>query len=472
MSFDSWIYALFLPTVWLLYVGLGHRAQNRLLLLSSWLFYGYWDWRFLGLLVASSLLDWGCALRIEGGESPKVRRRYVTLSVLGNLSILGFFKYADFFLESLGEALARFGLEGAMPSLRIVLPVGISFYTFQTMSYTLDVYRQQMPACRSLLDFSLYVSFFPQLVAGPIERASRLIPQIQNPRVVTNRHLGEGAWLILFGLFKKVALADAMAREVNLTFGDLSGATTVELWRAVYLFTFQIYCDFSGYSDIARGSAKLLGFDLMVNFRQPFLASSLQDLWRRWHVSLSSWLRDYVYVPLGGSRGGAWLAARNLLITFTLSGLWHGAQWNYVLWGLWHGVLLVVERCFRSPEVSPATRLGGAPWTLRRILATVLVFHWLALAFVLFRAPSLSAAMDVFRGLWPGVQTMTGRGSLYLVAYYAAIIVAFDLLQESTQSHVTPTRWPWPVRGALYAIMILFITAWSWGDSVFIYFQF
>ncbi len=383
MSFDSWIYAIFLPVVvggaWLL----PQRAQNLWLLAASLVFYGYWDWRFLGLLVFSTMLDFTCARGIEASSDPRRRKAILLVSVVLNLGLLGVFKYVGFFADSFARLLTNVGVTPGWTTLNIVLPVGISFYTFQTMSYTIDVYRGQLKACRDPVAFGLYVSFFPQLVAGPIERATNLLPQLESRRRVTTRHLSEGAYLILFGLFKKVALADAIAPFVATAFGEAGTATTLGLWRGMYLFTFQIYLDFSGYSDIARGSAKLLGVDLMENFRQPFFATSLRDLWRRWHVSLSTWLRDYLYLPLGGNRGGPRRAALNLLLTMTLSGLWHGAAWTFVCWGFAHGLLLGFERALEKRTGSSPVLSGIGPW---RVLRTILVFHLLATLFVVFRA--------------------------------------------------------------------------------------
>ena len=318
MSFDTLEFARFLPVVLLGYYFLPFRAQNVWLLGASYVFYASWAAAFVLLLLFSTLLDYGCAWAIEIASSSRRRRRFLLLSLVGNLGVLATFKYLGFFVDSAMGLLERVGLDVSRPVLEIALPVGISFYTFQTMAYTIDVYRGHQRASRNLLDFALYVSFFPQLVAGPIERARSLLPQIATPRVVTNRHLREGAFLVLWGLFKKIGLSNAMAPMVDAAYGPAGGASMSELWRALYLFAFQVYFDFSGYSDIARGCARLLGVELMENFHQPFLARNLADFWRRWHVSFSTWLRDYVYVPLGGSRGGAGATSRNLVITLAI----------------------------------------------------------------------------------------------------------------------------------------------------------
>ncbi len=473
MAFDSWVYLLFLPAVLAGYFLLRHRAQNVWLLAASYLFYGWWDWRFLGLLLVSSFLDWFCSLRIEASPDPRVRRRWLAVAVVGSLGILGAFKYLDFFAGSAARLLGMLGFEADWTTLGIVLPVGISFYTFQSMSYTIDVYRRHLPACRSPIDYALYVTFFPQLVAGPIERATRLLPQVQRPRTVTNRHLAEGAFLILLGLFKKIGIADAVSHLVIAAHADVEGASTVDLWRGVYLFTFQIYGDFSGYSDIARGSAKLLGFELMENFRQPFLARSFADLWRRWHVSLSTWLRDYLFIPLGGSHGSKARVAINLLLTMTISGLWHGAAWTFVIWGFLHGLALAGERFLLGPEPKARPPVRGPTAWAGRVARTLLVFHALALLFVLFRSPDLDHAFRYLAGLLRFDVPLAEWTGLYLAVFYGAILLVLDVAAERAGHHVALLSWPAWARSAAYAAMILAVLCWSWGlGQPFIYFQF
>ncbi|MEO0660529.1 MAG: MBOAT family O-acyltransferase, partial [Planctomycetota bacterium] len=349
MQFNSWVFPLFFALVYAVYLGLGARrvrAQNAWLLAASYLFYGYWDPRFLGLLAVSTAVDFtiGRALA-RATDDERRRKRLVTASVLVNLGILGFFKYFDFFITETATLLEAMGLSPSVTTLRILLPVGISFYTFQTLSYTLDVYRRRMEPTRDLLGFALFVSFFPQLVAGPIERASRLLPQIESPRSVTASKVQAGLWLLVWGYFKKTVIADqAQVIAGPLFAADASTLSGLEPFTAVLAFTIHIYCDFSGYSDIARGLAKLMGFEFMLNFRLPYFATGPSDFWNRWHVSLSTWLRDYLYIPLGGNRGGHLSTYRNQFLVMALGGLWHGAAWPYVLWGSYHGVLLVIER--------------------------------------------------------------------------------------------------------------------------------
>lgn len=345
MLFNSFEFLAFLCIVLPVYFFLKHlRRQNYWLLAASYFFYGCWDWRFLSLIVISTLNDYFCAKGIDRAQTPARRRIFLWLSIGVNLGILGFFKYYGFFVGSLTDLLGVFHITFHPKLLDVILPMGISFYTFQTMSYTIDVYQRKYPASHRFLDFALYVAFFPQLVAGPIERAHRLLHQIETPRCFSSTQFKEGCYLIYLGLFQKVFVADNLARIVNPVFavnGDQNGALVL---IAVYAFAFQIFCDFAGYTNIARGVAKLFGFELMLNFNLPYLAKNPQDFWRRWHISLSTWLRDYLYIPLGGSRLGPWRNLRNLVLVMALGGLWHGAAWTFVIWGLYHGLLLAGHR--------------------------------------------------------------------------------------------------------------------------------
>ncbi len=317
MLFNSLTFALFFALVFALYVCLPHRARNVMLLLASYLFYGAWDWRFLALIWISTAVDYGVALRLASSEDPRTRRRLVAFSLVTNLGILGFFKYAGFFAGSLTNLLRPLGIELPPFTLEVVLPVGISFYTFQTLSYTIDVYRRQLEPTRDVVAFALFVAFFPQLVAGPIERARRLLPQIRTPRSVTWEGIGAGSWLVLWGLFKKVVVADNLAVLVDAVYAPGSAPTGPEVALATFAFAFQIYCDFSGYTDIARDVARMLGFDLVRNFNLPYFASSPAEFWRRWHMSLSTWLRDYLFRSLSFRHGRA-STLRNLGITMLL----------------------------------------------------------------------------------------------------------------------------------------------------------
>lgn len=412
MLFNSLVFVAFFAVVYPLYRLLPFRPQQALLLVASWVFYGWWDPRFLALLVGTSTVDWAIGLAIAGAATPRARRRWLLISVVTNLGVLGLFKYFGFFAGEAVAALEALGLGPAAVRLpEIVLPVGLSFYTFQSMAYTIDVYRGDVPAERSWARFALFVAFFPQLVAGPIERAKDLLPQLSAPRRVDPTAMAEGTFLILWGYFKKLFVADNAAALVAQAFDAPSPSFGLVL-VGVYAFTFQIYGDFSGYSDIARGVAKWLGVELTVNFRAPLFATGPQDLWRRWHVSLGRWLRDYLYVPLGGSRLGPARTGLNLMVTMLLGGLWHGANWTFLAWGAWHGAGLALERAARA--LLPALRMP-------RPVATLLTFHFTVLGFLLFRAESFGHAGRLLSTLAHPVafgqpEHVAGRQLLVLVA--------------------------------------------------------
>src|SRR6201997_122770 len=356
MLFDTPIFILFLCVVALCYWRLGFRNQNRFLLAASYLFYGWWDWRFLCLMIGSTVIDYFIAIKIAEAKDPRVRKSLLTLSLVINFSILGFFKYFNFFADSLGHVLAGVGIKASLPVLLIILPPGISFYTFQEVAYIVDVYSGKLPASRSFLDYGLFISLFPHLIAGPIQRPAHLLPQVQRDRKFDETQFFDGVLLILSGLFRKCVIADNCALLANAVFnGQFGRPNLFTVLIGTYAFAWQIYGDFSGYSDIARGSANLLGFHFMVNFRQPYLATSLQDFWRRWHISLSTWLRDYLYIRLGGNAHGRGRTYRNLLLTMLLGGLWHGANWTFVIRGFLHGGALALERVFSGANPGPAT---------------------------------------------------------------------------------------------------------------------
>ncbi|HSA01792.1 MAG TPA: MBOAT family O-acyltransferase, partial [Candidatus Paceibacterota bacterium] len=352
MSFNSVIFIIFLPVVFALYyVHGGRRWQNIVLVIASYIFYGWWDYRFCALLLASSLLDYTIGRCLGGAGSVGRRRFLLGLSLAGNLGVLGFFKYYGFFADSVAIGFSALGWEVSTTTLNIVLPVGISFYTFQTLSYTIDIYRGELEARQDLLDYLTFVAFFPQLVAGPIERAKHLLPQFAQSRRFSHADAVDGCRLMLWGFAKKMVLADNLGRLVDEVFAHATAASGAELVVATVCFGFQIYGDFSGYSDIATGTARLFGVQLQRNFNFPYFSRNLTEFWRRWHISLSTWFRDYVYRPLGGSRCDAVITARNIMITFLLSGLWHGAAWHFVAWGGAHGCCLLLSRWFagRNP---------------------------------------------------------------------------------------------------------------------------
>lgn len=477
MVFNSIEFFIFLPVVlglyWLLRRRLG--AQNLLLLAASYLFYGWWDARFLGLIALSTLVDFVIARRMDRTDVESQRRWLMALSLIVNLGILGFFKYFNFFVETAASALRSIGLEPATPMLSIVLPVGISFYTFQTISYTFDVFRRRVPHEKNLLTFGVYVAFFPQLVAGPIERAQRLLPQIQRRRSAPDAtDLWTAGTLILTGLFKKIVLADGLAAVVEARFSSPDTHGSLSLLLGVYAFAIQIYGDFSGYSSIARGVSRLFGIELMRNFEQPYLSTNITQFWRTWHISLSTWLADYLYVPLGGNRGGRWKTYRNLMLTMLLGGLWHGAAWTFVIWGAAHGLMLAIHRATgaHEPRGRPGRPRGRDLW---RVFGT---FHLVALAWVFFRADSLGLAGKYFSGLLRFTDG-AADGNLGLLAT-AVLVGAFmfasfsmDWVDRSRATIRPLQRWGAIRIGIAFGLMVVAILVWSGGTpEPFIYFQF
>lgn len=404
MLFNSIEFALFLPVVFILYWLVLHnrlRAQNVFLLISSYVFYGWWDWKFLTLIIASTLVDYLVGIGLSATDSKRKRNILLGISLAANLGMLGYFKYCNFFIESFAEAFKFFGQSFNVESLKIILPVGISFYTFQTLSYSIDVYKKELTATRDFISFSAFVSFFPQLVAGPIERASHLLPQFYQKRIFNRKLAEEGLRQILWGLFKKVVIADQCAVLVNQIFShpeDYNGSTLV---LGAILFAFQIYGDFSGYSDIAVGTSRLFGFDLMQNFNYPYFSRDMAEFWRRWHISLSTWFRDYLYIPLGGSRVGKWLNIRNIFIVFIVSGLWHGARWNFVFWGLLHALfylpLLILHKSRNHLNIVAQNRKYP---TFSEFLAMISTFMATTFAWIFFRTESLNQALGYIGGIF------------------------------------------------------------------------
>jgi D-alanyl-lipoteichoic acid acyltransferase DltB (MBOAT superfamily) len=469
LIFNSLQYVAFLSLVLIIYWQLRHRHQNILLIIGSYLFYAAWDWRFLGLLVISTVTDYLVGISLMARREPRARKALLGVSLVVNLGILGFFKYYDFFADSAAQLLGQLGLSANPAVLGIILPVGISFYTFQTMSYTIDIYRGNLVATRDPLAFAVYVAYFPQLVAGPIERAKRLLPQIVSQRSWSFRSFQRGLALITVGLFKKVVIADGVAGFVDTIFSDPAGQSSLSLLLGVYAFALQIYGDFSGYTDIARGSSALLGIELMENFRQPYLSRSITEFWRRWHISLSDWLRDYLYIPLGGNRGTRLSTYRNILITMLLGGLWHGASWTFVTWGGLHGLALSIHRLtgrIRKDDTERALAWKDLP-------AVVFTFHLVGFLWVFFRAESLQSAWEYLSGLF----SVRGAGAidlsaLVLVVAFSLIALFIDLAQRRAKD-LTLADAGWVPAGLSYGLMMVGIVIFSGGPFVpFIYFQF
>jgi alginate O-acetyltransferase complex protein AlgI len=482
MIFTTPAFVLFFLLFFWLYPNLRGRARKLFLLAASWLFYASWSAPLLLLLIASTALDFSLARALGRTDDPRRRRLLVLASIVGNLGALAFFKYHNFFAESAAAGLELLGMTVSAPTLAIVLPVGISFYTFQTMSYTIDVYRRQLEPSASPLDFALYVAFFPQLVAGPIERAGHLLPQLADPDARRPDHSG---WaLIAIGAFKKVVIADNLAPIVEAVYAAPEHAYAPALWFATYAFAFQIYCDFSGYSDIAVGVARLMGIDLVQNFRAPYASAGPGEFWRRWHISLSSWLRDYLYIPLGGNRRGPLRARANLLLTMLLGGLWHGAAWNYVLWGAWHGLLLVLFRG-RHWDALRLTHVRA----LRPVIAALrwfIFFHLVCLGWALFRAESLAdcgvilgkllSVPDWHIGAWLVEVRASGEGRvLGLWALVMGLLLLVQVASRTGSDTLAARLWLAPpgvrfvvIVALLYACVLMAPEA----PPPFIYFQF
>ena len=463
MLFNSGLFLQFFTGFLLLYWLVRNHlfARNVLIVLGSYLFYAAWDWRFLSLLVVSSLLDFTLGIQLERPAPPIRRKLILAASLFGNLSILGFFKYYDFFVDSFRDLLAAVGVPLNTETLGIILPVGISFYTFQTMSYTIDVFRREIPAEKRLINFLAFVSFFPQLVAGPIERARHLLPQFARTLVVTSSMVRQGIWLIAWGLFKKVVLADNLAPLVEIAFEHPHPPAPLVI-LGTFAFGLQIYGDFSAYSDIARGLALFLGFDLMWNFNLPYSARNLRDFWGRWHISLSTWLRDYLYIPLGGNRAGLVRTCRNLFLTMLLGGLWHGARWNFVLWGAWHGLGLVLLRLLslRSFRVPPVPA-----WFFTMCFV---FFGWL-----LFRAASWQEVLRLTLGLARWVAPDYLPAYAFNLFCFSLPFIVMEYAQHRSADRLVALRLREKplclLEGSLIIAVVVF---WEKPKVPFIYFQF
>ena len=474
MLFNTLQFGVFFLVVWGLYAALPHRRQNLLLLGASYIFYAAWDWRFLSLILISTLVDFLCAEGIHASQRAPTRKALLAVSACTNLGLLGVFKYFDFFAGSLLHLLDQVGLSLAIQPLQVVLPVGISFYTFQSLGYTVDVYRGRVRPPESLVDFALFVAFFPQLVAGPIERAERLLPQICSPREVRAQWVRRGCFLIFLGLFQKNFVADNLSAYVDTVFSAPLPPEGLAVLLALYCFAFQIYCDFAGYSNIARGLASVLGIRLVNNFDAPYLASNPRQFWGRWHISLSTWLRDYLYIPLGGSRAGPWRTGRNLALTMVLGGLWHGAGWTFILWGAYHGLLLASHRLLASlrRDTPPAT-----PWMVRAqaVLGPLVFFHLVCLGWLLFRAESLQQVGQMLAALGtaPFVPLPEELDMLRGLCFYGLPVIFLDLAQHRTADPCAPLKLPLAARVVLYLLMFYAMVIWGADDAQkFIYFQF
>lgn len=475
MLFNSIEFLLFLPTVFFLYWFVFKnqlRAQNVLLLVASYVFYGWWDWRFLSLIIASTFLDYFIAIQLGKTDISKKRKFLLGISLVGNLGMLGFFKYYNFFVASWIEAWSSVGITMEASTLNIILPVGISFYTFQTLSYTIDVYRKEMKPTKSFIDFAAFVTFFPQLVAGPIERASHLLPQFYKNRTFEYQNAVDGVKLIIWGMFKKVVVADNCAFFVNKIFENPEGYSSGELFFGMVFFAFQIYGDFSGYSDMAIGLSKLFGFDLMVNFKFPYFSRDIAEFWRRWHISLSTWFRDYIYIPLGGSKGSQGFQIRNVMIIFLVSGFWHGANWTYVVWGLFHALMFLPLLLFNVNRSHLITKSYG--WLdFAKIGFT---FFVVCIGWVFFRADSIADAFQYLTHLFElkslGLSLFYKTNANLMIFGLSVLAVGILSMQELVWVIKKRDLPKISAFGALLLVLLIFFMGSFKNQMDFIYFQF
>lgn len=478
MLFNSIQFAFFLPVVFLLYwfvFNKNLRIQNILLLVSSYFFYACWDWRFLFLLIFSTFLDYYTGIRMTDSADSKQRRFWFWLSISVNIGFLGFFKYYNFFADSFASAVAPFGWKVHPWTLNVILPVGISFYTFHGLSYVIDIYKGRIKAERDFVDYSVFVSFFPLLVAGPIERATHLLPQIQQSRSFDYSKAIDGLRQILWGLFKKVVIADQCAEYANLIFNNAADHSGSTLVMGALFFAFQIYGDFSGYSDIALGTARLFGIDLLRNFAFPYFSRDIAEFWRRWHISLSTWFRDYLYIPLGGSKGGLWMKVRNTFIIFLVSGFWHGANWTFIAWGLLNALFIMPSIVLNTNRtnldiVARGRLLPG--W--RDFFSILLTFALTLFAWIFFRSDSLTHAFQYLSGIFSASLFSIPEYKPKVLLLLIAVFIAIEWMGREEQYAIARLEYKMPatVRWGFYYAAVIAILAFAGSKQQFIYFQF
>jgi alginate O-acetyltransferase complex protein AlgI len=470
MLFNSFAFLVFLPIFMAAYWATHGRARLWVMLVASLIFYAWWDWRFLFLLLFSSIVDYSIGIALDNEQEALARHRLIVLSILVNLGVLGFFKYFNFFADSAARISASLGLHATWNALRIVLPVGISFYVFKTMSYTIDVYRRTQRAERDLLRFTTFVVFFPELVAGPIVRASRMLPQLERDHDFDYERALSGLTLVLSGYVRKVVVADSLAPLVDVRFAHPQAHTALSLLIGVYFYAFQIYCDFSGYSNIAIGLARILGFDFGINFDRPYFSRSFSEFWTRWHISLSTWLRDYLYIPLGGSRGGTLFTFRNLMLTMLLGGLWHGARWTFVAWGGLHGLYLVGQRLI-APAYRRTVKTLRVPRALSDAFLIALVFHLTCFAWIFFRAYSFHNAWQVLSDIAAMRDMSFASVDNKILVIKGALLIAGLLLVEVLTLRPRDVSPAQRLAFAASCIWVVLLFGTFSGNS-FIYFQF
>ena len=475
MLFNSLEFLIFLPTVFLLYWCVFQKnlkVQNLLLIISRYVFYGWWDYRFLSLIFLSTIVDYFVGLKINHSDEKKIKKSYLWVSILFNLGLLGFFKYFNFFIDSWIDILGAIGYEQKSTwTLNVILPVGISFYTFQTMSYSLDIYHGKLKPTKDFISFASFVSFFPQLVAGPIERASNLLPQILNNRIFKYEQGVQGLRLVFYGMFKKVVIADSLAPHVDTIFENYATLNGGVLLLGLIYFSFQIYCDFSGYSDIAIGTSKLFGFELMSNFKFPYFSRDIGEFWRRWHISLSTWFRDYLYIPLGGSKSGKWLSIRNIFIIFVVSGFWHGANWTFIMWGLIHAMLYIPLFLRGKNRQYTTSIVAEGKWlpSLKELFQMGITFFSVMIAWVFFRSDNV---LEAFNYLYHIFINVSAPFSNKFGAIFVVIFVTFDWIHRKNDFILSANNKNLNIIFLIMVGSIIFLFSSPVKSSTFLYFQF
>ena len=482
MFFNSLDFAIFLPIVFILYWFVVHKNlkyQNTLIVVASYVFYGWWDWRFLSLIIFSTVVDYLIGQRLRSEDKQSKRKVLLWTSIVVNLGFLGFFKYYNFFLENFIDTFSLFGMQISSNSLNIILPVGISFYTFQTLSYTIDVYRKKLEPTQDFIAFASFVCFFPQLVAGPIERATNLLPQFYKKRTFVYHKAVDGMRQILWGLFKKIVIADNCAEYANQIFDNSADMNGSALVLGAIFFTFQIYGDFSGYSDIAIGTSRLFGFDLKQNFATPYFSRDIAEFWRRWHISLSTWFRDYLYIPLGGSRGGTWMKVRNTFAIFLVSGFWHGANWTFILWGALNAIyflpLLLTNNNRKNLGVVAE---GKSLPSFRELFAMLTTFMLTVFTWIFFRAENISHAFSYVRGIFSesffSIPGFSGRTDALITLFLISVFVLVEWIGRKDKFAIESILLKSDkIFRYLFYLLICFTIFYFKGDNQeFIYFQF
>jgi len=476
MLFNTLRFALFFLSLYVLYRLLKHKWQNRLLLIASYIFYAFWDWRFLSLILFSTLFNYYLGLKIDSATQPNKGKAYLVSSVCLNLAVLGFFKYFNFFADNLQSLLGLFGWHPGWVTFNIILPLGISFYTFQAMSYPIDIYRKVIKPTRNPFDFALFIAFFPQLVAGPIERARNLIPQIVNERKITQEEFCQGCWLIFWGLYKKILIADNLAKIADSVFGASGSFYGGTILIATYAFAFQVYADFSGYSDMARGLAKVMGFNLMVNFRMPFFSKNPFDFWQRWHISLTTWIKEYLYYPLALGRffGRQLKPPVVIMLTWTIMGFWHGAAWRFVLWGAYHGAILIIYNKLRPyfNTMRLKERFSSDTWDALRMF---FVFHLFSIGIIFFAVQSTPEVFTALQRIALDLMSpyRLDMGMLSLLFINIAPLLLMEYFQYKNDNETIILTWPTLVRGVIYFIILYSIILYGdFSAQKYYYFQF